>query len=144
MNTVDKQPDIIAELAELAPVHRELILLKRADPEVYCTLMTERKRDQRHQRFMKKAPVLVRVFGNACGLVALSLLAAVAWHAFNLKDANQGAAIICTGAVSIVAVFVTGQAMRGSSRNNPRGSADSSPPDPRRRRDQQPVRRSER
>lgn len=40
---------------------------------------------------------------------ALALLAVVAWYAFGLRDATQGAAIICTGAVLTVAVFVTGR-----------------------------------
>jgi hypothetical protein len=44
----------------------------------------------------------------------LLLLAGVAWHALDLGDSTQGAAIICTGAVSIVAVFVTGRLTNSS------------------------------
>jgi hypothetical protein len=50
------------------------------------------------------------------GLVALVLLTAIAWHAIDRGDATQGASIICTGAVSIVAVFVTGRLTSGDKR----------------------------
>jgi hypothetical protein len=88
---------------------KELILLSEKAPEVYRELMREKQLDQRHRRRIAWAPLIGRVVGNVCGLIALSMLAATAWHAFDLKDATQGAAIICTGAVSIVAVFVTGR-----------------------------------
>jgi hypothetical protein len=88
---------------------KELILLSEKAPEVYRELMREKQLDQRHRRRIAWAPLIGRVIGNACGLIALSLLAAIAWHAFDLGDATQAAAVICTGAVSIVAVFVTGR-----------------------------------
>jgi hypothetical protein len=50
------------------------------------------------------------------GLVALAVLAAISWHSIDRGDATQGASIICTGAVSIVAVFVTGRLTTGHDR----------------------------
>lgn len=55
------------------------------------------------------------IIGHLSGLVALFILAAVSWHAFDRGAAAEGASIICTGAVSIVAVFVTGRLARGRS-----------------------------
>jgi hypothetical protein len=40
---------------------------------------------------------------------ALSFLAAISWHAIDRGAAVARASIICTGAVSIVAIFVTGR-----------------------------------
>jgi hypothetical protein len=71
--------------------------------------MAEKRLDQRHLRRIAWAGFIAQTVGHLCGLIALAVLAVVAWHAFDLGDATQGAAIICTGAVSIVAVFVTGR-----------------------------------
>jgi hypothetical protein len=52
------------------------------------------------------------VIGHVSGLIALAMLAAIAWRAVTAGDATQGASIICTGAVSIVAVFVSDRLRR--------------------------------
>jgi hypothetical protein len=88
---------------------RELTQLAKSDPEIYREFMEEKKADRRHERRIAWAGIIGQVIGHVCGLAALLVLAAVAWHAFDLGDADQGAAVICTGAVSIVAVFVTGR-----------------------------------
>ena len=59
------------------------------------------------------------------GLVALGCLTVIAWHAIDRGNATQGASIICTGAVSIVAVFVTGRITTRQS--DSKGSASDSP-----------------
>jgi hypothetical protein len=84
---------------------RELALLAQNAPRTYDKLM----RAERHQRWHDWADLIAQGVGHVAGLAALSILALVAWHAFDLGDATQGAAIICTGAVSIVTVFVTGR-----------------------------------
>lgn len=96
---------------------KELSLLAEKAPEAYRDLMKEKRLDQRNLRRVAWAGLIAQTVGHFCGLIALTVLAVVAWHAFDLGDATQGAAIICTGAVSIVAVFVTGRLASGSAKN---------------------------
>jgi hypothetical protein len=88
---------------------KELIQLQKSHPDIYREFMAEKKADRRHARWIAWASLIGQVVGHLCGLLALGVLAGVAWHAFDLGDPDQGAAVICTGAVSIVAVFVTGR-----------------------------------
>jgi hypothetical protein len=73
------------------------------------------------RRRLEWADLIAQIIGQICGLAALLMLAAVSWHAIDCGDATQGASIICTGAVSIVALFVTGRLA------NPRYSKSSLP-----------------
>jgi len=84
---------------------RELALLAEKAPAAYHELMA----GQRHLRHLAWADLIAQTVGHLSGLVSLSILAVVSWHAFDLGAATQGASIICTGAVSIVTVFVTGR-----------------------------------
>ncbi|MFC1432230.1 hypothetical protein ACEZDB_16400 [Streptacidiphilus sp. N1-3] len=72
-------------------------------------LLEQKRHDQRHRQRLAWAELIAQSIGHATGLAALVVLAVVAWHAFDVGAKTQGAAIICTGAVSIVAVFVTGR-----------------------------------
>jgi hypothetical protein len=85
-------------------------------PEVYRDLMEQRALDQARNYRLLRAELGIHVFGNVSGLAALVVLALVSWHAFDRGAATQGAAIICTAAVSIVAVFVTGRLSRKTDR----------------------------
>lgn len=93
------------ELALLA----DLALIEKESPKVYSEFMQEKKDELRHLRRLAWADLIAQVIGNVFGLTALVVLAVIAWHAIDRNAASQGAAIICTGAVSIVAVFVTGR-----------------------------------
>jgi hypothetical protein len=104
--------------AELHPGN--LALLAEKAPEAYHDLMAER----RHWRRLAWASLIAQLVGNISGLLALSGLGAISWHAIDRGDANQGAAIICTGAVSIVAVFVTGRIKSENSNNSPSGKGE--------------------
>jgi hypothetical protein len=83
----------------------DLALLAEKAPEAYRELLAER----RNWRRLAWAETLQQILGHVSGLAALVILAAISWHAIDRGDATQGASIICTGAVSIVAVFVTGR-----------------------------------
>jgi hypothetical protein len=91
---------------------KELTQLAKSHPEIYREFMAEKKADRRHERRIAWASIIGQIIGHVCGLAALLVLAGVAWHAFDLGYADQGAAVICTGAVSIVAVFVTGRLIK--------------------------------
>jgi hypothetical protein len=94
----------------LAPADLErLEKLAVNNPELCRIIITETRRDQRHRRWLPWSDLIVQTIGHLCGLGALVVLAAVAWHAIDRGDATQGAAIITSGAVGIVAVFVTGR-----------------------------------
>jgi hypothetical protein len=86
-----------------------LATLREKAPEIYERFIRAKQADWRHQRHLHWADQIAQVIGHLSGLIALGCLTAVAWHAIDRGDATQGASIICTGAVSIVAVFVTGR-----------------------------------
>lgn len=90
----------------------KLAWLEANAPAVYRDLMSQRALDQARNYRLKWMDFAVQAVANVSGLVALAVLALVSWHAFDVDAPTQGAAIICTGAVSIVAVFVTGRLAR--------------------------------
>jgi hypothetical protein len=92
----------------------ELILISAKDPEVFRVLMA---RDKRRHRLLW-AETIAQIIGHVSGLVALTICAVVAWHAFDQHADTEGATIICTGAVSIVGVFVTGRYLERKDRRN--------------------------
>jgi hypothetical protein len=98
----------------------DLLLLAEKAPDAYRALLeqdAENRRERRHLRRLAWADLITQTLGNLSGIIALSILAAVAWHALDQGAATQAAAIICTGAVSIVAVFVTGRLTNERSKN---------------------------
>jgi hypothetical protein len=123
MNTPSELAKDRTPAGDLEFTAKELQLLAEKVPHVYRELMDQKKLDQRHRRRMAWATLLAQEVGHVCGLIALLILASVAWHALDLGDSTQGAAIICTGAVSIVAVFVTGRLTGGSGKQTPKRPA---------------------
>src|SRR4051812_41732040 len=91
----------------------ELSLLFEKAPEAYRELMAQKVREQKHRQRVASVDLIAQTVGHLCGLASVSILAFVSWHAFDRDAPTQGAAIICTGAVSIVAVFVTGRVSGG-------------------------------
>ncbi|WP_372433914.1 DUF2335 domain-containing protein [Micromonospora coerulea] len=81
-------------------------------PGTFDRIMCECERDERHRRHMDLLELGSRVFGQVCGLGTVVILAWLAKYFVDQGAATQGAAIIGTGAVSIVAVFVTGKLSR--------------------------------
>jgi hypothetical protein len=107
---------------ETAFIDPAVITLRDNAPEIYKEFIQAKKVEWRHQRRLAWADLLAQVIGHMSGLVALGCLTVIAWHAIDRGDATQGASIICTGAVSIVAVFVTGRITNRSSGDKPGGS----------------------
>lgn len=89
----------------------DLAFLAQQLPEAYQQFMA----NEASRRRLEWADLIAQITGHLCGLAALLILAAVSWHAIDRGASTQGASIICTGAVSIVALFVTG---RTTSRKN--------------------------
>jgi hypothetical protein len=83
--------------------------LKESAPAIYDRFIKAKEAEWRNLRRLAWGDLLTQVIGNMSALAALVSLTVVAWHAIDRGDATQGASIICTGAVSIVAVFVTGR-----------------------------------
>lgn len=83
----------------------DLAMLAERAPGAYKQLMAR----ETSRRRLEWAGFVAQAAGHLCGLAALAVLAAVAWHAIDRGASTQGASIICTGAVSIVALFVTGR-----------------------------------
>jgi hypothetical protein len=109
------------ESAFIAP---DLALLREKAPEIYQEFIKAKQNEWRHLRRLAWADVIAQIIGHLSGLVALAILAVISWHAIDRNDAAEGASIICTGAVSIVAVFVTGRlTSRGTRKKSDRNSA---------------------
>jgi predicted membrane channel-forming protein YqfA (hemolysin III family) len=87
----------------------QLIQLAVQAPEVYRDLIRQKKLDQRRRYHINWADIVAQIVGHLTGLAALLVLAVLAWHAFDRDAPTQASTIICTGAASIVAVFVTGR-----------------------------------
>ncbi len=83
----------------------DLAFLAQQLPGAYQQLMA----NETSRRHLEWADLIAQITGHICGLAALLILAAVSWHAIDRGASTQGASIICTGAVSIVALFVTGK-----------------------------------
>jgi hypothetical protein len=83
----------------------DLTFLALQLPGAYQQLMAS----EASRRHMEWADLIAQIIRHICGLAALVILAAVSWHAIDRGASTQGASIICTGAVSIVALFVTGR-----------------------------------
>lgn len=83
----------------------DLAFLARQVPGAYQQLMA----NEAGRRRLEWTELIAQITGHICGLAALLILAAVTWHAIDRGASTQGASIICTGAVSIVALFVTGR-----------------------------------
>ena len=90
---------------------KDLALLAEQVPDAYRELIAS----EASRRRLDWADLIAQVTGHICGLVALLILAAVSWHAIDRGASTQGASIICTGAVSIVALFVTGRTTKSRS-----------------------------
>lgn len=106
-STPQRQSAQITRIGELAS--NDLAWLEQNAPKTYDKLMEA----ERHQQRRDWADLLSQALGHLAGLAGLSILTVLAWHAFDLGAATQGATIICTGAVSTVTVFVTGRLTSG-------------------------------
>jgi hypothetical protein len=111
----DKRPKefgLVAEKQSSRPVRfgscsvEDLAVLAQQLPGAYQQLMA----NEASRRRLEWADLIAQIIAHICGLAALLILAAVSWHAIDRGASIQGASIICTGAVSIVALFVTGRA----------------------------------
>jgi hypothetical protein len=81
----------------------DLALLANQLPGAYQQLIA----NEASRRRLAWAELIAQITAHICGLAALLILAAVSWHAIDRGASTQGASIICTGAVSIVSLFVT-------------------------------------
>jgi hypothetical protein len=83
----------------------DLVVLAEQLPDAYKQVIAL----EASRRRLEWASLMAQTAGHLSGLVALLILAAVAWHAIDNGAATQAASIICTGSVSTVALFVTGK-----------------------------------
>ena len=78
-------------------------------PGTFKTIMDEICREERHRQRMEAGELCSRFFGQLCAFGSVAVLAVLAKYFVDHDAPTQGASIIATGAVSIVAVFVTGR-----------------------------------
>jgi hypothetical protein len=94
--------------------------MARSQPEVFAWIKERIKAEhdslvehRREQHRLAAAKVRVQAISIGLGFLSVVILAIVAWHFADIGQATAGAAIITGGAVSIAAVFVTGQVISG-------------------------------
>jgi hypothetical protein len=104
-------------------------LMRLADqaPEVYRDILhRDEEAARRHHELARTqarqqwAVAAAHIIGNVCAVASLGLLTTLSWHAFDVGAPVEGASIICTGAASIVAVFVTGRLTNARRTPSPR------------------------
>lgn len=83
-------------------------------PGTFALIFAEITCEQRHRRRLEWAEQISRVFGQVCAFSTVVILTLLARHFADHGAATQGATVIGTGAVSIVAVFLTGRLARRS------------------------------
>jgi hypothetical protein len=120
MSPSTSRGSVAAAKAEVAFTDPAVVALREKAPEIYERFIKAKEAEWRHLRRLAWADLLAQIVGHLSGLIALGCLTLIAWHAIDRGDATQGASIICTGAVSIVAVFVTGRLTHKHNGDNPK------------------------
>jgi hypothetical protein len=100
----------------------ELAILANDAPDLYREVV----KNEANARRLAWVGLTTQVLGHLSGLAALFMLILVAWHFIDLGHPVEATSIICSGAVSIVAVVVTG---RLAKRQSSAADNDNSRPD---------------
>ncbi|MEV0245840.1 hypothetical protein AB0H76_04530 [Nocardia sp. NPDC050712] len=88
--------------------------LNATAPDLCRELLEHKRLAQKHRQRLAWASLITHTLvGQLSGLVALSIVAIVACRAIDNGAATQAATIVCTGAATIVAVFVTRRVVGG-------------------------------
>ena len=90
---------------------QELATLANEAPDLYREIV----KNDANARHLAWVGLTVQVLGHLSGLAALFMLILVAWHLIDFGYPVEATSIICSGAVSIVAVFVTGRFVKRQS-----------------------------
>jgi uncharacterized membrane protein len=85
---------------------------EQAYPGSFVRIMGEIQTEERHRRRLETIDQVSRIFGQVCGLGTVVMLALLAKYFADHGAPTQGAAIIISGAATIVAIFVTGRLKR--------------------------------
>jgi hypothetical protein len=101
--TTDKTRGLSSKIGDLTV--QELATLASLTPDLYREVI----RNEANTRRLGWAGLVTYFLGHLFGLAALLMLILVAWHDIDFGHPGQATSIICSGAVSIVAVFVTGK-----------------------------------
>ncbi len=98
-------------------------LWEEVAPGTFDRIMSEVEREEEHRRSedrrmhrLRIGEAWIRVLGHVCGLTTVGTFALLAKHFVDQGAPVQGAWIICTGAVSIVGVFITGRVVQAMGR----------------------------
>jgi uncharacterized membrane protein len=81
-------------------------------PGTFDRIMSSVERDERHLRRMELLELGSRVLGQICGIGTVAVLGLLSKYFVDQNAPTQGAAIIVTGTVAIVTVFLTGRRLR--------------------------------
>lgn len=108
-HTTDKTLDLTSKIDDLTV--NDLMLLANQAPDLYREVI----KNEANRRRLAWAGLTTYILGHLSGLAALFMLILVAWHDIDFDHPTQATSIICSGAVSIVAVFVTGKLVKRKS-----------------------------
>jgi uncharacterized membrane protein len=85
---------------------------EQACPGSFKRIMDEIETEERHRRRTETIEQGMRMFGQLCAFGSVVVLALLAKYFADRDAPTQGAAIIVSGAGTIVAIFVTGRILR--------------------------------
>jgi len=108
VSTDDKAPARTVAMPSPAQVQQ----WEQAYPGSFARIMDEIQTEERHRRRLETIEQVSRIFGQLCGLGTVVVLALLAKYFADHGAPTQGAAIIISGAATIVAIFVTGRLKR--------------------------------
>ena len=109
MNTDDKA---LPARTVAMPTPDEALQWEQACPGSFKRIMNEIETEERHRRRTETFEQFLRMFGQLCAFGSVVVLAVLARYFADRGAATQGAAIIVSGAGTIVALFVTGRILR--------------------------------
>jgi uncharacterized membrane protein len=94
------------------PTPPEAAQWEQVCPGSFDRIMCEIETEERHRRRTEVIEQFSRVFGQLCGFGTVIVLAMLAKYFADRDAPTQGAAIIVSGAGTLVAIFVTGKLLR--------------------------------
>ncbi|WP_433201693.1 DUF2335 domain-containing protein [Dactylosporangium sp. CS-047395] len=104
----DPAPSTAASWVSL-PTPVKMEQYERAVPGTAERLLAMLESQQRHAQRVQVMAMRIRIFGYACGLASVLVLAVLAKYFADSGAPTQGAAIAMAGTASLVGTFVTGR-----------------------------------
>lgn len=104
--------ETIAELWQALPTPQKIEAYEKAYPGTTERMLRLAETRIQDSWRVARAQILMNAFGHVCAFASVIVLAFVAKYFVDAHAPAEGAAIVVTGAVSIVGIFVTGRVVK--------------------------------